>query len=38
MPLDAVANFVRGNANESVDSTQTTISVTDASIFPDPGT
>ena len=38
MPLDAVANFVRGNTDELVDNSQTTISVVDASIFPDPST
>jgi len=36
MVLDAVSNFVRGNTDASVDSTQTTVSVDDASIFPDP--
>lgn len=36
MPLDQVANFVRGTTDAAVDSTQTTISVVDASIFPDP--
>ena len=36
MPLDQVSNFVRGNTDESVSDTQTTISVVDASIFPDP--
>lgn len=36
MPLDNIENFVRGDTDESVDSTQTTISVVDASIFPDP--
>jgi len=36
MPLDQIANFVRGSTDASVNSTQTTISVQDASIFPDP--
>jgi len=36
MPLDQAANFVRDAAAESVDSTQTTISVGNASEFPDP--
>ena len=36
MALDQVANFIRGNAAESVDNSQTTISVNNASIFPDP--
>lgn len=36
MALDQVANFVRGNTDAAVDSTQTTISVVDASIFSDP--
>jgi hypothetical protein len=38
MVLDAVSNFVRGNTDASVDSTQTTVSVADATIFPDPAT
>jgi hypothetical protein len=38
MVLDAVSNFVRGSTDASVDSTQTTVSVVDASIFPDPST
>jgi len=38
MVLDAISNFVRGNANGSIDSTQTTIPVNDASIYPDPST
>jgi hypothetical protein len=38
MVLDATANFVRGTTDASVNSTQTTISVSDASIFPDPST
>ena len=38
MALDQTANFVRGSTDASVDSTQTTISVVDASIFPDPST
>lgn len=36
MPLDQTANFVRGNTDAATDSTQTTISVVDATIFPDP--
>jgi parallel beta-helix repeat protein len=36
MVLDAVSNFVRGETAAAVDSTQTTVSVVDASIFPDP--
>lgn len=36
MVLDALANFVRGTAAESIDNSQTTIAVDDASIFPDP--
>lgn len=36
MVLDAVANFVRGSTDAAVDATQTTVSVDDASIFPDP--
>jgi len=36
MVLDAVSNFVRGNTDADADSTQTTVSVDDASIFPDP--
>ena len=38
MPLDPAANFVRGATDASVDSAQTTISVVDASLFPDPST
>ncbi len=38
MPLDAVSNFVRGNTDENVDNSQTTISVVSADIFPDPST
>lgn len=38
MVLDAVSNFVRGSTDASVDSTQTSVSVADASIFPDPAT
>lgn len=38
MVLDAVSNFVRGTTDAAVDSTQTTVSVVDASIFPDPAT
>lgn len=38
MPLDAVANFVRGLTDAAVDNAQTTVSVEDASIFPDPST
>lgn len=36
MALDQTANFIRGSTDASVDDTQTTISVVDASIFPDP--
>lgn len=36
MALDQTANFVRGGVSSSVGSTDTTISVADASIFPDP--
>ena len=36
MPLDAVSNFVRGSTDEDVSNSQTTVSVVDASIFPDP--
>lgn len=36
MALDQTDNFVRGSTDASVDSTQTTISVVDASIYPDP--
>jgi len=36
MPLDQIANFVRGSTDAAVDSTQTTISVVDATVFPDP--
>jgi len=38
MVLDAVSNFVRGRVAAAVDDTQTTLSVDDASIFPDPAT
>jgi len=38
MVLDAVSNFVRGETDAAIDSTQTTVSVVDASIFPDPAT
>jgi len=38
MPLDAVSNFVRGETDSSINSTNTTLSVVDASIFPDPST
>jgi len=38
MPLDATANFVRGETDSSTDSIQTTVSVVDASILPDPAT
>jgi len=37
MPLDPAANFIRGTTDSSVASTDTAISVADASIFPDPG-
>ncbi len=36
MALDQIANFVRGSTDAATDSTQTTISVVDASVFPDP--
>lgn len=36
MALDQVSNFIRGETAESITSTQTTISVANASIFPDP--
>lgn len=36
MPFDQIENFVRGNTDSSVTSTDTTISVVDATIFPDP--
>ena len=36
--LDAVSNFVRGNTDAAIASGDTTISVADASIFPDPAT
>ena len=36
MSLDQTTNFVRENAAESIGSTETTISVDDASTFPDP--
>jgi len=38
MVLDAVSNFVRGTADAAVGTDDTTISVADASIFPDPAT
>jgi len=38
MALDPAANFVRGEVNGSVASGDTTFSVADASIFPDPST
>ena len=38
MVLDAVSNFVRGNTDASVGTSDTTVSVADASIFPDPAT
>ena len=38
MVLDAVSNFVRGTADAAIASGDSTISVTDASIFPDPAT
>ena len=38
MVLDAVSNFVRGNTDAEVGTDDTTVSVADASIFPDPGT
>ena len=38
MVLDAVSNFVRGNTDAAVGTSDTTVSVADASIFPDPET
>ena len=38
MVLDAVSNFVRGNTDAAVGTSDTTVSVDDASIFPDPAT
>ena len=38
MVLDAVSNFVRGNTDAAVGTDDTTVSVADASIFPDPAT
>ena len=38
MVLDAVSNFVRGNTDAEVGTEDTTVSVDDASIFPDPAT
>ena len=38
MVLDAVSNFVRGNTDAEVGTDDTTVSVSDASIFPDPAT
>ena len=38
MVLDAVSNFVRGNTDAEVGTSDTTVSVDDASIFPDPAT
>ena len=38
MVLDAVSNFVRGTADAAVGASDTTVSVADASIFPDPET
>ena len=38
MVLDAVSNFVRGTADAAVGTDDTTVSVADASIFPDPET
>ena len=38
MVLDAVSNFVRGNTDAAVGTSDTTVSVVDASIFPDPAT
>ena len=38
MVLDAVSNFVRGTADAAIASGDTTVSVVDASIFPDPAT
>lgn len=36
MALDPAANFVRDSTDASIDTTSTTLSVSDASIFPDP--
>lgn len=36
MVLDQTENFVRGDTDSSIDSSETTIPVGDASIFPDP--
>jgi len=36
MTLDQTANFIRGSTDAAVNSTQTTVSVVGASIFPDP--
>jgi len=38
MPLDPAANFVRGNLDSSVSDTETTLSVENANIYPDPAT
>ena len=38
MVLDAVSNFVRGSTDAAVGTEDTTVSVEDASIFPDPAT
>ena len=38
MVLDAVSNFVRGSTDAAVGTSDTTVSVADASIFPDPAT
>ena len=38
MVLDAVSNFVRGTTDAAVGTSDTTVSVADASIFPDPET
>ena len=38
MVLDAVSNFVRGRVSSAVATSDTTVSVEDASIFPDPET
>ena len=38
MVLDAVSNFVRGSTDAAVGTSDTTVSVVDASIFPDPAT
>ena len=38
MVLDAVSNFVRGSTDAAVGTSDTTVSVADASIFPDPET